>query len=157
MFSHVITLKSIETKISEVPKLSLKKHVLSGGCPNALGSRCLGPPLECAAGEVLVNPVLWHVAYTADPTTKSVMQAFCQFAMGGLPNAISAALTQATKNWTPNNLNDGNLPMVYVVNVIFCLAGCAVYVLVTRKSGSKGNEWLSSEDSGEETSDSEMQ
>lgn len=108
-------------------------------------------------GEVLVNPVLWHVAYTADPAMKSLMQAFCQFAMGGLPNAISAALTQATKSWTPNNLNDGNLPMVYFVNVVFCIAGCAVYVLVARNSCSKGKEWLSSEDSGEETSDSEMQ
>ena len=105
----------------------------------------------------MVNPVLWHVAYTADPAMTSLMHAFCQFAMGGLPNAISAALTQATKSWTPNNLNDGNLPMVYFVNVVFCIAGCAVYVLVARNSCSKGKEWLSSEDSGEETSDSEMQ
>jgi len=102
-------------------------------------------------GEALVNPVLWHVAYTADPSMKSLMQAFCQFAMGGLPNAISAALTQATKSWTPNNLNNGNLPMVYFVNAAFCLAGCAVYVFVTRSSGSKdGKDWCAAEDSASE-------
>lgn len=102
-------------------------------------------------GEALVNPVLWHVAYTADPSMKSLMQAFCQFAMGGLPNAISAALTQATKSWTPNNLNNGNLPMVYFVNAAFCLAGCAVYVFVTRSSDSKeGKEWCAAEDSTSE-------
>merc|ERR1712151_1012614 len=62
-------------------------------------------------GEVLVNPVLQHVAYEgADPSMRSLMQAFNLFAMGGLPNAVSAALTEATARFTPNDLNDGNLP-----------------------------------------------
>ncbi|CAK9060833.1 Protein NRT1/ PTR FAMILY 8.1 (AtNPF8.1) (Peptide transporter PTR1) [Durusdinium trenchii] len=103
-------------------------------------------------GEVLVNPVLWHVAYTAEPSMKSLMQAFCQFAMGGLPNAISAALTQATKSWTPNDLNQGNLPMVYFVNVLFCLAGGAVYVSLTRSAGFSTDgekEWRVAEESSE--------
>ena len=82
-------------------------------------------------------------------------QAFCQFAMGGLPNAISAALTQATKSWTPNDLNEGNLPMVYFVNVIFCLAGCSVYVFFTRGAESKdGLEWEVATDSASDTSES---
>ena len=64
---------------------------------------------------------------------------------------FSAALTQATKSWTPNNLNNGNLPMVYFVNAAFCLAGCAVYVFVTRSSDSKeGKEWCAAEDSTSE-------
>ena len=97
-----------------------------------------------------MNPVLWNVAYDAEPTMKSLMQAFCQFAMGGLPNAISAALTQATKAWTPNDLNDGHLPMAYFVNVAFCLAGCAAFVFFTRNTASEeGGEWYVAEDSSE--------
>ena len=49
---------------------------------------------------------------------------------GGLPNAVSAAMTQAMAEWTPNNLNDGNLVAVYLVNVAFCLVGSAVFYLV---------------------------
>ena len=87
---------------------------------------------------------------------KSLMQAFCQFAMGGLPNAISAALTQATKAWTPNNLNDGHLPMVYVVNVAFCLVGTAAFIFFTPRL--KGTQWRVAEDNsseGSETSSTE--
>ena len=72
--------------------------------------------------------------------------------MGGLPNAISAALTQATKSWTPNDLNQGNLPMVYFVNVLFCLAGGAVYVSLTRSAGFSTDgekEWRVAEESSE--------
>jgi len=79
-------------------------------------------------GEVLVNPVLQHVAYDgADPSMRSLMQAFNLFAMGGLPNAVSAALTQATASLVPNDLNDGNLVLVYLINIAFGIFGCCVY------------------------------
>lgn len=53
------------------------------------------------AGEAfLVNPVLQHVAYSgADPSLRSLMQALCLFAMEGLPNAISAAMTEAMESF----------------------------------------------------------
>ena len=42
-----------------------------------IGGRCLElltVSVSRVAGEVLVNPVLWHVAYTAEPSMKSLMQ-----------------------------------------------------------------------------------
>merc|ERR1712039_532010 len=79
-------------------------------------------------GEILVNPVLQHVAYEgADPSMRSLIQAFNLFAMGGLPNAVSAALTQATASLVPNDLNEGNLPLVYFVNIGVGAVGCLVY------------------------------
>jgi len=79
-------------------------------------------------GEVLVNPVLQSVAYQgADPSMRSLMQAFNLFAMGGLPNAVSAALSQATDRLVPNDLNDGNLSLVYVINIAVGAVGCLVY------------------------------
>jgi len=89
-------------------------------------------------GEVLVNPVLQHVAYKgADPSMKSMVQAFNLFAMGGMPNAISAAMTQATAPLTPNDLNDGDLPAVYFINAAFGLLGCAAYFLVSSAGGAE--------------------
>jgi len=83
-------------------------------------------------GEVLVNPVLQHVAYEgADPSMRSLVQAFNLFAMGGMPNAVSAAMSQATASFVPNDLNDGNLPAVYFINVAFGILGCGVYYLVS--------------------------
>ena len=108
------------------------------------------PYAMMGTGEALVNPVLQHVAYEgADPSLRSVMQALCLFAMGGLPNAISAALTQAMASWTPNDLNQGHLPMVYLVNVIFCLAGCVAFSIVAGKPPPKGREWCIQDSSSE--------
>merc|ERR1712217_739624 len=68
-------------------------------------------------GEVLVNPVLQHCAYNGAPDSmRSMLQAFNLFAMGGMPNAISAGLSMATKKFTPNNLNNGDLVNVYYIN-----------------------------------------
>mmetsp|Transcript_79436 Transcript_79436/g.227975 ORF Transcript_79436/g.227975 Transcript_79436/m.227975 type:complete len:583 (-) Transcript_79436:92-1840(-) len=91
-------------------------------------------------GEVLVNPVLQHVAYAgADPSMRSLMQAFNLFAMGGLPNAVSAAMTQATASFVPNDLNQGNLPLVYLINIVFGVLGCLVYMrLSSLRKGAQG-------------------
>jgi len=92
-------------------------------------------------GEVLVNPVLQSVAYQgADTSMRSLVQAFNLFAMGGLPNAISAALAQATASLVSNNLNDGNLPLVYVIHIVFGMAGCLTYFGLTRSSKSQDAE-----------------
>lgn len=79
-------------------------------------------------GEILVNPVLQHMAYEGAPANmRSLLQAFNLFAMGGLPNAFSSALTQATAPFTPNNLDDGNLPAVFFINAAIGVAGCGIY------------------------------
>merc|ERR1712129_347621 len=76
--------------------------------------------------------VLQHVAYEgADSSMRSLVQAFNLFAMGGMPNAISAAMSQATASLVPNDLNEGNLPAVYFINVAFGFLGCGAYYLVS--------------------------
>merc|ERR1712039_383768 len=68
-------------------------------------------------GEILVNPVLQHTAYEGAPESmRSLLQAFNLFAMGGMPNAISAGISLATKRFTPDNLNDGSLWVAYAIN-----------------------------------------
>merc|ERR1712232_518258 len=89
-------------------------------------------------GEVLVNPVLQHFAYEgADPSMRSLVQAFNLFAMGGMPNAISSAISQATATLTPNNLNNGNLPIVYFVNVAVGIVLSGVYFWVSASNVEK--------------------
>lgn len=79
-------------------------------------------------GEVLVNPVLQHTAYEGAPENmRSLLQAINLYAMGGLPNAFSEVLTELTAPLVPNNLNDGNLPVVYFVNVAIGVVGCGLY------------------------------
>merc|ERR1712083_738122 len=92
-------------------------------------------------GEVLVNPVLQHKAYEGAPESmRSMLQAFNLFAIGGMPNALSSALTLATKTLTPNDLNRGNLQVVYYINAGLGLVGCGLYYLVThRAAGAKAD------------------
>jgi len=84
-------------------------------------------------GEVFVNPVLQHYAYAdTAPSMRSMMQAFNMFAMGGMPNALSSSLTSATAPFVQNNLDDGNLPVAYFINVGLGLLGCILFFVVTR-------------------------
>eukprot|EP00933_Yihiella_yeosuensis_P026316 TRINITY_DN20420_c0_g1_i1.p1 TRINITY_DN20420_c0_g1~~TRINITY_DN20420_c0_g1_i1.p1 ORF type:complete len:610 (-),score=103.06 TRINITY_DN20420_c0_g1_i1:259-2037(-) len=84
-------------------------------------------------GEILVNPVLQHTAYDgAHPSMRSMLQAFNLFALGGMPNAISSAFSQAVAPLIPNNMNYGNLPVVYFINAGMGLLGCCMYWLVAR-------------------------
>merc|ERR1719464_1022048 len=86
-------------------------------------------------GEIMVNPVLQHAAYTGAPDhMRSLLQAFNLFAMGAMPNAISAVLVQATAPFVPNNLNNGKLPSAYYVVAAFGIVGCLLYYLTTSGS-----------------------
>jgi len=79
-------------------------------------------------GEVLVNPVLQHTAYEGAPENmRSLLQAINLYAMGGLPNAFSEVLTEITAPLVPNNLDNGNLPVVYFINVAIGVIGCGLY------------------------------
>eukprot|EP00931_Biecheleriopsis_adriatica_P038088 TRINITY_DN21841_c0_g1_i1.p1 TRINITY_DN21841_c0_g1~~TRINITY_DN21841_c0_g1_i1.p1 ORF type:complete len:547 (+),score=98.79 TRINITY_DN21841_c0_g1_i1:188-1828(+) len=82
-------------------------------------------------GEVLVNPVLQHFAYESSaPSMRSLMQAFTLFACGGMPGAISTTMNLVLEPYVPNDLNRGNLPAVYFVNVALGLFGGAMYYMV---------------------------
>lgn len=84
-------------------------------------------------GEIMVNPVLQHLAYEgAPPEMKSLLQAFNLFAMGALPNAVASVISQALKAQVPNNLNDGNLPVVYFLNSAIGVIGCFCFFFVFR-------------------------
>merc|ERR1712050_230149 len=75
-------------------------------------------------GEILVNTVLQHTAYEGAPESmRSFLQACNLFAMGGMPNAISAGISLATKRFTPDNLNDGSLWVAYAINCAICAVG----------------------------------
>ena len=52
--------------------------------------------------------------------------------MGGMANAVSFGLSLITQQYTLNNLNDGNLPMVYYINAIFAVLGCGLYYWVSK-------------------------
>merc|ERR1711939_456655 len=86
------------------------------------------PYMMIGIGEILVNPVLQHTAYEGAPESmRSMLQAFNLFAMGGMPNAIAAGISMATQTYTPNNLNNGNLNVVYFINAAFGILGCTAY------------------------------
>merc|ERR1712087_211156 len=58
---------------------------------------------------------------------KSLMQAFCLFTMGALPNAVASAVSQGEAAWVPNNLNNGNLALAYMVNCGIGLTGLLLF------------------------------
>lgn len=83
-------------------------------------------------GEVLVNPVLQHLAYVGAPaSTRSLMQAFTLFAGQGFPSALTSPLSLVAARWTPNDLNHGNLEYVYFLLIAVGLAGCYLFSLVS--------------------------
>jgi len=89
-------------------------------------------------GEVLINPVLQHCAYEGAPISmRSMLQAFNLFAMGGMPNAISAGISMATQTYTPNDLNNGNLVVVYLINAAIGAVGCAIFYWASCGSGAR--------------------
>mmetsp|Transcript_131453 Transcript_131453/g.327792 ORF Transcript_131453/g.327792 Transcript_131453/m.327792 type:complete len:590 (+) Transcript_131453:77-1846(+) len=91
----------------------------------------LAPYAMVGIGEILVNPVLQHLAYEgAPPEMRSLLQAFNLFAMGALPNAVASSVSQALKAQVPNDLNDGNLPVVYFINSVIGLVGILCFFVV---------------------------
>lgn len=97
-------------------------------------------------GEIFVNPVLQHLAYEgAPPEMRSLLQAFNLFAMGALPNAVASCISQALKGMVPNDLNNGDLPMVYFINSAIGVCGIFCFFTVfhyapQRLKGSQGKE-----------------
>jgi len=88
----------------------------------------LVPYAVAGMGEIMVYPVIQHLAYQGAPVElKSLMQAFCLFTMGALPNAVASAISQGLSTWMPNNLNEGNLPLAYLVNCSICLLGLTLF------------------------------
>lgn len=86
-------------------------------------------------GEVFLNPALLHFAYIgASPEMRSLLQSFNLFADGGMPSALTSALTLATSTWYTDDLNKGNLPFVYLLQSAIGLVGCGCYALVTSNS-----------------------
>merc|ERR1711955_125709 len=82
-------------------------------------------------GEIFVNPVLQHLAYEgAPPEMRSLLQAFNLFAMGALPYAVASCISQALKAQVPNDLNNGNLPLVYFINSAIGAMGIACFFIV---------------------------
>jgi len=61
---------------------------------------------------------------------KSLLQAFNLFAMGALPNAVASSISQALKAQVPNDLNNGNLPVVYFLNSAIGLVGIFCFFFV---------------------------
>jgi len=93
----------------------------------------LAPYAMVGIGEILVNPVLQHLAYEGAPLEmKPLLQAFNLFAMGALPNAVASCISQALKAQVPNDLNQGNLPVVYFINSAIGLAGIFCFFAVLR-------------------------
>merc|ERR1711948_56683 len=91
----------------------------------------LAPYAMVGIGEILVNPVLQHLAYEgAPPEMKPLLQAFNLFAMGALPNAVASCISQALKAQVPNDLNEGNLPMVYFINSAIGFVGIFCFFAV---------------------------
>merc|ERR1712232_238283 len=91
------------------------------------------PYMIIGVGEILVNPVLQFVAYEGAPESmRSMLQAFNLFCLGGMPNAVSSAIGMATISLTPNNLNNGDLSVVYYIQAGFGLVGCGCYYVVSR-------------------------
>lgn len=105
---------------------------------SAISAFWMGIPYAMVGiGEILVNPVLQHHAYEgAAPSMRSLVQAFNLFTMMGLPSVFSAALNEATATFTPNNLDDGNLPVVYYINVAIGVVGCGLYYLLSKSGDS---------------------
>lgn len=86
-------------------------------------------------GEIMVYPVLQHVAYEGAPEEmKSLMQAFTLFAMGALPNAMASGVSQALSPLVPNNLNDGDLSSVYLINCGIGVVGLLLFWFVWKSA-----------------------
>ncbi|CAJ1411082.1 unnamed protein product [Effrenium voratum] len=101
----------------------------------------LAPYAMVGFGEIMVNPVLQHLAYEGAPASmKSLLQAFNLFAMGALPNGVASVISQALKSQVPNDLNQGNLPLVYFINSAIGVVGIFAFFVVLRYSPTRAGE-----------------
>merc|ERR1712154_682641 len=85
-------------------------------------------------GEMLVQPMLQHYAYAEVPDDmRSFMQAVYGFAKGAMPAAFTSIYFQAVRRFTPNVLNEGNLPLVYAINCGIIVLGYIALTIVSDK------------------------
>mmetsp|Transcript_41801 Transcript_41801/g.108272 ORF Transcript_41801/g.108272 Transcript_41801/m.108272 type:complete len:577 (+) Transcript_41801:98-1828(+) len=126
--------------------------------PNAMSAYWMMIPYAmCGMGEIMVFPVLQHMAYEGSPPEmKSLLAAFNLFAMGALPNAMASAISQAFEKLVPNNLNHGNLGLVYVINSCLGLFGICIFNVVYRSAPKrlKNLKLAASENADTDTGDS---
>jgi len=93
------------------------------------------PYFLCGVSEVLVFPTLQHVAYEGSPIEmRPLMQAFNAFAAGAMPNAFASVINRSLAAFVPNDLNQGNLPMVYAINCGIGVLGICVFWVISRAS-----------------------
>jgi len=83
-------------------------------------------------GEVLVNPVLYYVAYTTAPVSaRGMVQALNLVAQGAIPNAFTSAISSSFPEWQPDDLNKGHLEYFYYVAIAVIVLGTPLFCFVS--------------------------
>merc|ERR1711879_523674 len=78
-------------------------------------------------GEILVNPVIQEFAFDeVSASLKSMLMGVTMVVMGCIPAVISGALG----GLIPNNLNLGNVNVVYIVFIVLSLVLLAIYWVI---------------------------
>merc|ERR1711998_200446 len=78
-------------------------------------------------GEILVNPVIQEFSFDeVSVTLKSLLMGVTMVVMGCIPAVISGA----SSGFIPNDLNLGNVNIVYIVFVALSLVLLAVYWVI---------------------------
>lgn len=78
-------------------------------------------------GEILVNPVIQEFAfYEVSPNLKSLLMGVTMVVMGCIPSVISGSLA----GFIPNDLNKGNLDIVFILFIILSIILLGVYHLI---------------------------
>jgi dipeptide/tripeptide permease len=74
------------------------------------------PYLFVGFGEALWAPAMYELAYSsAPPRMKPLLQALNLFAMGAMPQAISASISRASAPLVPNDLDEGNIAVMFLI------------------------------------------
>jgi len=81
-----------------------------------------------AAGEILINPGMYHYVFTKTPARlSSVGQAFSLVVQGGVAGFMYNAIQNAMVKFVPANYNDGHVEYVYFVMVGFTILATIVF------------------------------
>merc|ERR1712039_221470 len=107
------------------PLLPDGTHVLASD----LSARVMFVPyLFVGVGEALWAPAMYQLAYSSAPERmRPLIQAFNLFSMGAMPSAISASITRAVAPLVPNDLNDGNITVVFFIIAGLGVLGIALF------------------------------
>jgi dipeptide/tripeptide permease len=78
-------------------------------------------------GEILVNPIIQEFAFDeVSPNLKSLLMGVTMVVMGCIPSVISGSLS----GFIPNDLNKGNVDIVFIMFIILSLILLAVYHMI---------------------------